>query len=118
MIHELCFSPRIEDMTDDWVEEHMKDVTVAASQLHNEVLKPIFGNARHRGTRESNCTARSLEMLTAASPRWWEFSRRVAWMMEEALLEPRCHVQCTEMKQKRKARKHQKAIRFVQFEFE
>lgn len=24
-------------MTDDWVEEHMKDVTVAASQLHNEV---------------------------------------------------------------------------------
>ena len=53
MIHELCFSPRIEDMTDDWVEEHMKDVTVAASHLHNEALKPIFGNARHQGTRES-----------------------------------------------------------------
>ena len=48
-IHELCgSSPRIEDMTDDWVEEHMKDVTVAASQLHNEVSgfeSPRFAQA-------------------------------------------------------------------------
>ena len=59
MIHKLCFSPRIEDMTDDWVEEHMKDVTVAASQLHNEVSEfesPRFAQANlwkeMQGTKE------------------------------------------------------------------